>query len=95
VPDRETVELAVMILVAFGLVLLVLERLFRRRAPRDAIERRQWHASAARSSTSVALVCVGLLVLAVLLGRLLLGAMALVGIVVFTALAIVRGRLSR
>ena len=86
-PDRDTLTLVVLVLLVFGALLAVLTRLDGRRRP--------WHAAAARKSANVALVWVGLLVVALLLGRILLGVMALAGIMVFGALAVVRARLAR
>ena len=94
-PDRDTLTLVVLVLLVFGALLAVLTRLDGRRRPTGAVERRRWHAAAARKSANVALVWVGLLVVALLLGRILLGVMALAGIVVFGALAVVRARLAR
>lgn len=94
-PDTNTLALVALLVLALAAVLVVLERLVNRRPPRDPVERRRGHAAAARTSTRVALVCVGLLLVALFLGRILLGAMALTGLVVFAVLAVVRGRLSR
>ncbi len=94
--DTDTLELAAMVVVAFLGLLLVLERLLRRRRPSaDPEVRRREHATAARKSTTLALGCVGLLVVALLLGRLLLGVMALLGIAVFVTLSVVRSNLAR
>ena len=87
-PDRDTLTLVVLVLLVFGALLAVLTRLDGRRRPTGAVERRRWHAAAARKSANVALVWVGLLVVALLLGRILLGVMAVAGIVVFGALAV-------
>ena len=94
-PDRDT--LALIVLVVLGLVALVtiVERLSARSRPSDPVELRRWHAAAARKSLNAALVCVGLLVVALLLGRVLLGAMSVAGLVLFTGLALARARLSR
>lgn len=94
-PDTETLELIALIVIGLVAVLLVLARLTDRRQAVDPAERRRGHASAARQATTVALVCVGLLVVALFLGRILLGAMAVCGLVVFGTLAVVRSRLSR
>ena len=94
-PDNDTLALVALVVLALVVALLVLDRVVNRRVPPDPVERRRGHAVAARKSTTLALVCVGLLVLAVLLGRILLGAMAVVGLAVFVTLAVVRGRLSR
>jgi uncharacterized membrane protein YiaA len=97
VPDVDTdiLSLVVLLVVGFGAVLVLLGRASSRRRSTDPVVRRRAHATAARKSVTLAMVCVGLLVLALLLGRLLLGGMAGIGLVVFTTLAVVRGRLSR
>lgn len=94
-PDRDTLTLVVLVLLGFGALLAVLTRFDGRRRPAGAVERRRWHAAAARKNADVALVWVGLLVVALLLGRVLLGVMSVAGIVVFGALAVVRARLAR
>jgi uncharacterized membrane protein YiaA len=95
VPDPQTLELIALIVVGVVVALLVLARFADRRASVDPVVRRREHATAARQSTTVAMVFVGLFVVALLLGRILLGAMAIAGVVVFGALAVVRRRLSR
>lgn len=94
-PDRDTLALVALAVLAFVALVTMLERLSGRTRPADPVELRRWHAAAARKNLNVALGCVGLLVVALLLGRILLGAMAVAGLVVFTGLAFVRGRLSR
>jgi Na+/H+ antiporter NhaD/arsenite permease-like protein len=94
-PESDTLELAALVVVGFIALLLVLERLFRRRGAADPTVRRREHAIAARKSTTLALVCVGLLVVALLLGRLLLGLMALAGLAVFVTLSVVRSGLAK
>ncbi len=98
-PDSETLSLVALVVIGFVAVLLALDVVVngrrRRQARLDPVARRREHAVAARKNTSLALVCVGLLVLALLLGRLLLGVLAITGLVVFGALSVVRGRLSR
>ena len=98
-PDSETLSLVALVAIGFVAVLVALDVVVngrrRRQAKLDPVARRREHAVAARKNTSLALVCVGLLVLALLLGRLLLGVMAITGLVVFGALSVVRGRLSR
>jgi hypothetical protein len=95
VPDQETLELIALIVVGLVGVLLVLARFADLRASVDPVVRRREHAAAARQCTTVAMVFTGLLVVALLLGRVLLGAMAIAGVVVFATLAVVRRRLSR
>lgn len=94
-PDSETLELIALIVIVLVAALLVLNGFANRRAARDPVVRRGEHAAGAKRATKAAVACVGLLVVAVLLGRILLGAMALTGLVVFGTLAVVRGRLSR
>jgi Na+/H+ antiporter NhaD/arsenite permease-like protein len=94
-PEAETLELAVLVIVGFLGVLMLLERLFRRDRSEHPELRRRRHAVAARKSTTLALVCVGLLVVALVLGRVLLGVMALAGLAVFATLSVVRSSLSR
>jgi 4-hydroxybenzoate polyprenyltransferase len=93
-PDQDTLALAV--LVATGAVcgVLVLARLADRR-PSDPHLVRRRHAVAARQARTVVWVAAGLLVLALLLGRVLLGALALVLLAVFGTVAVARGRRSR
>ncbi|MEO5709651.1 MAG: hypothetical protein ABIQ59_07505 [Nocardioidaceae bacterium] len=98
-PDPETLELIALIVIGLVVLLLVLarisDRITDRRKAVDPVVRRREHASAARQATTVCLVCVGLLVVSLFLGRILLGAMAITGLVVFGTLAVVRSRLSR
>ncbi|MGA8210980.1 MAG: hypothetical protein WB441_15470 [Nocardioidaceae bacterium] len=96
-PDLDTLALMVLPVLALGTLLAGLDRIGARSRVRDRspAARRRRHAAAARSSTSMAMVCVGLLLVALVLGRLLLGVMALTGLVVFAALAVVRSTLSR
>ena len=88
--DRDTVELAAMILVGLFLVLLVLERVFRGSIAKDGTRRGRQPMSTSKT-TAVALIFVVLLVVALLLGRLLLGLMAVAGLLVFGTLALSRG----
>lgn len=92
--DPDTVGLVALVVLGFAALVWVVARLGGSRRPAGAVERRAWHAAAARRSANIALGWVGLLVVALLLGRLLLGAMSLAGIVVFSVLAVVRARLS-
>lgn len=94
-PDQETLELIALIVIGLVAFLLVLARITDRRRSVDPAERRREHASAARQATTVALVCVGLILVALFLGRILLGVMAITGLVLFGTLAVVRSRLSR
>ena len=98
-PDSETLSLVALVVIGFVAVLVALDVVVngrrRRQAKPDPVARRREHAVAARTNTSLALVCVGLLILALLLGRFLLGVMAVTGLVVFGALSVVRSRLSR
>lgn len=93
--DEQTVELALSILAGTVLVLLVLERVVRRKPKRTDAQRRRDNAVSARKSSVVAGIFVVLLVLALVLGRPLLGVMSLVGIGVSVALSAIRGRMSR
>ena len=93
-PDSETLELVALLVVGLVAALLVLNGFANRRAARDPVARREEHAAGARRAAKAAVVCVGLLVVAVLL-RVLLGVLALTGLVVSGTLSVVRGRLSR
>jgi hypothetical protein len=95
VPDSSTLELIALLVVGLVAALLVLNGFANRRAARDPVARRQEHAAGARRASRGAVACLGLLVLAVLLGRVLLGVLALTGLVVLGTLSVVRGRLSR
>ena len=94
-PNRDTLTLVALVVLVFGALLAVLTRFGGQPRPTGAVERRRWHAAAARKSANVALAWVGLLVVALLLGRILLGVMSVAGVVVFGALAVVRARLAR
>ncbi len=94
-PDSETLELIALLVVGLVAALLVLNGFANRRAARDPVVRRREHAAGAKRASKAAVVCVGLLVVAVLLGRVLLGVLALTGLVVSGTLSVVRGRLSR
>ncbi len=90
-PERETVELAAMILVGLFLVLLVLERVLRGSIAKDGT-RRPRTAMSTSKTTAVALLFVALLVVALLLGRVLLGLIAVAGLLVFGTLSLTRSR---
>jgi hypothetical protein len=95
VPDSETLELVALLVFGLVAVLLVLNGFANRRTAGDPVARRQQHAAGARRASQGAVACAGLLVVAVLLGRILLGVLALTGLVVLGTLSVVRGRLSR
>jgi hypothetical protein len=95
VPDSSTLELIALLVVGLVAALLVLNGFANRRAARDPVARRQEHAAGARRASRGAVACLGLLVVAVLLGRILLGVLALTGLLVLGTLSVVRGRLSR
>ena len=95
VPDRDTLSLIALVVLALVALVAVVAAISGRGRPADPVERRRWHEAAARKHLNAALVCVGLLVVALLLGRVLLGVMAVSGLVVFVGLAIARSRLSR
>ncbi|QWZ07083.1 hypothetical protein KRR39_16480 [Nocardioides panacis] len=94
-PDSATLELIALLVVGLVAALLVLNGFANRRAARDPVARRREHAAGARRASKGAVACLALLVVAVLLGRVLLGVLALAGLVVLGTLSVVRGRLSR
>ena len=89
--DRETVELAVMILVGLFLVLVVLERVLRGSIAKDGTRRPRASMSTSKT-TAVALLFGVLLLVALLLGRIGLGLIAITGLIVFGSLALTRSR---